>query len=529
MPLLTVDAVTYEIGDRTLLREASLVLEPGERVCLIGRNGAGKTTLLRLIAGVEKTDAGHIKHKAGLRISQLSQVLPEAGDATVRDHIAVGLQPLQNLVDAYNRLTAESLDAPGLGELEKLQHRIDAESGWDLGQRVESLMLEMGLPADQKMKALSGGWRRRVALARALVYRPELLLLDEPTNHLDLDTIEWLEERVRAFAGCLLFVTHDRTLLERLATRIVELDRATLTSWPGDYQNFLRRKQAALETEERAEALFDKRLAEEEVWIRQGIKARRTRNEGRVRELEAMRKAYAERVEREGTARMGVERARASGRRVIELEDVAHGYGGDCLFEGLSLELLRGDRLGLIGNNGVGKTTLLHIMLGELEPEVGTVKLGTKLEIAYFDQLRRELVADKTVAETVSDGSEFVSIEGKDRHVIGYLGAFLFSPKRAQSKVEALSGGERNRLVLARLFARPSNLLVLDEPTNDLDLETLDILERQLVDYQGTLILVSHDCTFLDNVVTSTLVFEEGEHGGVLQRYVGGYCNPRKV
>ena len=522
MPLLTVDAVTYEIGDRTLLREASLVLEPGERVCLIGRNGAGKTTLLRLIAGEEKTDAGHIKHKTGLRISQLSQVLPEAGDATVRDHVAAGLRPLQDLVDAYHRCTAESLDRAGLRELEKLQHRIDAESGWDLEERVESLMLEMGLPADEKMKALSGGWRRRVALARALVFRPELLLLDEPTNHLDLDTIEWLEERVKAFAGCVLFVTHDRTLLERLATRIVDLDRMTLTSWPGDYQNFLRRKEAALGAEERAEALFDKRLAEEEAWVRQGIKARRTRNEGRVRALEAMRKAYAERWQREGNARMHVERADASGRRVIELKNVAHGYAGERLFEKLSLEILRDDRLGLIGNNGVGKTTLLRIMLGELEPEAGTVKLGTKLEIAYFDQLRRELVPDKTVAETVGDGSEFVHIDGKDRHVIGYLGAFLFSPKRTQSKVGALSGGERNRLVLARLFARPSNLLVLDEPTNDLDLETLDILERRIVDYKGTLILVSHDRTFLDNVVTSTLVFEQG---GVLQHYVGGYSD----
>ncbi len=520
MPLLTVDAVTYEIGDHILLRDASLVLEPGERVCLIGRNGAGKTTLFRLIAGDEKPDTGHIRHKAGLRISQLRQALPEVGDATVRDHVAAGLHPLQDLVDAYHRLTAGSLDAARLLEIEKLQHRIDAESGWDLDQRVESLMLEMGLPGDRKMKALSGGWRRRVELARALVFRPELLLLDEPTNHLDLGTIEWLEERVRGFSGCLLFVTHDRMLLERIATRIVELDRATLTSWPGDYQNFLRRKEAALETEERAETLFDKRLAEEEAWIRQGIKARRTRNEGRVRALETMRKAYAERAQREGTARMRVERAEASGRRVIELENVAHGYGGDRLFEGLSLEILRGDRLGLIGNNGVGKTTLLRIMLGELEPEAGTVKLGTKLEIAYFDQLRRELVPDKTVAETVGDGGEFVRIDGKDRHVIGYLGAFLFSPQRAQSKVGALSGGERNRLVLARLFARPSNLLVLDEPTNDLDLETLEILEQQLMEYKGTLILVSHDRAFLDNVVTSTLVFEEG---CVLQRYVGGY------
>jgi len=522
MPLLTVDAVTYEIGDHSLLRDASLVLEPGERVCLIGRNGAGKTTLLRLIAGDEKPDAGQIKHKADLRISQLAQTLPDVGAATVRDHVAAGLRPLQVLVDEYHRLTAESLDAAGLRKLEKLHHRIDAESGWDLEKRVESLMLEMGLPADRKMEALSGGWRHRVDLARALVSRPEVLLLDEPTNHLDLDTIEWLEERMRGFSGGLLFVTHDRTLLERLATRIVELDRATLTSWPGDYKNFLRRKEAALEAEERAEALFDKRLAEEESWVQQGIKARRTRNEGRVRALEAMRKAHGERVQREGTARMRVERARSSGRRVIELENVGHGYGEDRLFENLSLKLLRGGRLGLIGNNGVGKTTLLRIMLGELEPESGTVKLGTKLEIAYFDQLRRDLVPDKTVAETVSDGGEFVNIDGNDRHVIGYLGAFLFSPTRTRSKVSALSGGERNRLVLARLFARASNLLVLDEPTNDLDLETLEVLEQQLVDYKGTLILVSHDRTFLDNVVTSTLVFEEG---GVLQQYVGGYSD----
>ena len=531
MPLLTVDAVTYEIGAHTILREASLLLEPGERVCLIGRNGAGKTTLLRLIAGDEKPDAGQIKHKADLRISQLAQTLPEVGEATVRDHVAAGLRPLQVLVDEYHRLTAENLDAAGLRKLEKLHHRIDAESGWDLEKRVESLMLEMGLPADRKMEALSGGWRRRVDLARALVSRPEVLLLDEPTNHLDLDTIEWLEERVLGFSGSLLFVTHDRALLERLATRIVELDRATLTSWPGDYQNFLRRKEAALEAEERAEALFDKRLAEEEAWVRQGIKARRTRNEGRVRALEAMRKTHGERAQREGTARMRVERARSSGRRVIELENVGHGYGEDRLFENLSLELLRGGRLGLIGNNGVGKTTLLRIMLGELEPESGTVKLGTKLEIAYFDQLRRDLVPDKTVAETVTDGGEFVrsvTKGGNDRHVIGYLGAFLFSPERTQSKVAALSGGERNRLVLARLFARASNLLVLDEPTNDLDLETLEVLEQQLVDYKGTLILVSHDRTFLDNVVTTTLVFEEGEEGekgGVLQHYVGGYSD----
>jgi len=522
MPLLTLESITFEIGDLTLLNEASLVLDAGERVCLIGRNGAGKTTLLRLIAGAEKPDGGRLRPKPGLRVSQLEQTLPEAGERTVRELVASGLASLQALVADYQRRTARDLDPTGLRELEALHQRIDQESGWDLEERVESLMIEMGLPGDRKMSTLSGGWRRRVALARALISRPELLLLDEPTNHLDLGTIEWLEEKVQNFQGCVLFVTHDRMLVERLATRIVELDRAVLTSWPGDYPNFLRRKEAALESEERANALFDKRLAEEEAWIRQGIKARRTRNEGRVKALEALRDVRRSRVEREGSARMSVERGTTSGRRVIELHDVGHAFGDDRLFEGLTLELLRGDRIGLIGNNGVGKTTLLRIMLGELAPGKGSVKLGTKLEIAYFDQLRRELDPAATVAETVSDGGDFLNIDGKPRHVIGYLGQFLFSPKRVRSKVGALSGGERNRLVLARLFARPSNLLVLDEPTNDLDLETLEVLEQQLVEYTGTLIVVSHDRRFLDNVVTASLVFEED---GRLEQYVGGYSD----
>ncbi len=372
------------------------------------------------------------------------------------------------------------------------------------------------------MKELSGGWRRRAALARAWVFRPELLLLDEPTNHLDLSAIEWLEERLRGFPGALLFVTHDRTFLGKLANRILELDRAELTSWPGDYALFLQKKEEALATERRGAALFDKRLAREEAWIRQGIKARRTRNEGRVKALEKLREEYAARVDPEGKARIQIDRGASSGKRVIELEEVAHGFAGERLFQGLSLKLLRGDRLGIIGNNGVGKTTLLRIMLGELTPDEGTVQLGVNLQIAYFDQLRRDFDPTKTAAETVSDGGVNVRVNGRDRHVLGYLKDFSFSAERAVTKVGALSGGERNRILLARLFARPSNLLVLDEPTNDLDLETLEVLEEQLVEYHGTLLVISHDRAFLDNVVTSTLVFEAGSE---VNRYPGGFSD----
>jgi ATP-binding cassette subfamily F protein uup len=526
MTLLSFNDLSFDIGDQPILRRAELALDAGERIALIGRNGAGKTTLLRLLASELKPDSGDIRHKRDLRVSRLDQTLPEALDVTVSDYVASGLASVQSFVDRYQDHAATATDAASMKKLEELHHRIDAEDAWDLQQRVESLLAEMGLPGEQPMRELSGGWRRRAALARALVSRPELLMLDEPTNHLDVSTIEWMEERLRGFTGALLFVTHDRAFLERLATRIVELDRAALTSWPGDYGNFLRRKEEALAVEARANAQFDKRLDEEEAWIRQGIKARRTRNEGRVRALEAMRAAYAARVGPEGKARVTIERAGSSGRRVIELEGVGHGFGSnsarDLLFEGVSMMILRGDRLGLVGNNGVGKTTMLRILLGELEPREGTVTRGVNLELAYFDQLRRDFDPAKSVAEVVADGREFVTINGKDRHIIGYLKGFLFSPERAVTKLAALSGGERNRVILARLFAKPSNLLVLDEPTNDLDLETLEVLEEQLVDYTGTLIVVSHDRAFLDNVVTSTLVFEEG---GTVCRYVGGYTD----
>ena len=521
MTLLTCADLSLELGDQPILRRAGFSLQRGERVALIGRNGAGKSTLLRLINGELKPDGGTIQRKPGLGISRLEQTLPEALDVTVSQYVASGFAPLQALVDRYHQQTTEALDAAGLREIEDLQRRIEAEGGWSLDQRLENILTEWSLPRERAMSDLSGGWRRRAALARALVSGPELLLLDEPTNHLDVSTIEWMEERLRGFAGSLVFVTHDRAFLERLATRIVELDRTALTSWPGDYANFLRRKEESLQAESRANALFDQRLEQEEVWVRQGIRARRTRNEGRVRALEAMREAYAARLAPEGKTRMSIEAAESSGRRVVELQDVSHAYGPTPLFENLSLKLMRGDRLGIVGNNGVGKSTLLRIMLGELEPRGGRVELGVKLEIAYFDQLRRDFDPEKTVAEIVADGNDFVTINGKNRHVIGYLKGFLFSPQRAMTRVGALSGGERNRILLARLFARPSNLLVLDEPTNDLDLETLEVLEDQLMDYDGTLLLVNHDRAFLDNVVTSALVFEDD----ALNRYPGGYSD----
>jgi ATP-binding cassette subfamily F protein uup len=523
--LVTLDDLSLEFGDQPILRHASLTLEPNERVCLIGRNGAGKSTLLRIIIGEQQPDSGVIRYKHALRISQLTQALPDELDASVYAFVAGGLAHLGQLIADYQQLSQNSLDKQGLRELEDLQYRIEAEGGWNLDQRVDTVLTELDLPGEKKLCELSGGWQRRVGLARAIVSNPELLLLDEPTNHLDLVSIQWLEDRIRNFPGSVLFITHDRAFLQRLATRIVELDRTRLTSWPGDYRNFLRRKDESLHAEELDKARFEKKLNEEESWIRQGIKARRTRNEGRVRALLALRKEYAERqkLKKPDKARIHIEQSEEeSGRKVIELHNVSYAYGNEQLISHLSLKVMRGDRIGLIGNNGVGKSTLLKIMLGLLEPQIGMVKLGTNLDIGYFDQMRRELDPDKTIAEVVGDGRDYIQLNGKDRHVIGYLRGFLFSAKRAMTPIKALSGGERNRVILARLFTRPSNLLVLDEPTNDLDIETLEVLEARLVDYQGTLIVVSHDREFLDNVVTSTLVFEAG---GRITRHAGGYSD----
>ena len=520
MSILRFDEVSLEFGEQKILTEADLAIEAGERICLIGRNGAGKSTTLKLICGEIEPDRGAITRSSDLVISQLAQTLPEAMDLIVRDVVRSGLDEIQHLFEEYQRLSKVDLDRQGLLDIEVLHAKLDAHDGWHIEQRVDTTISELNLPADKKLSELSGGWRRRVALAKALVRTPDLLLLDEPTNHLDIATIKWLEDRVFAYPGAVLFITHDRAFLDRLAMRIIEIDRGKLTSWPGDYQNYLVRKEKALEDESAANARFDKKLEQEEIWIRQGIKARRTRNEGRARALQKMRSERTKRTAPDDRARIHIEVAEKSGRKVIRARNVSYRYGDNPLIENFSLKIMRGDRIGLIGNNGVGKTTLLRLLLGELEPQSGTLKQGTNIEVGYFDQLRQTLDLEKSVAYNVGEGRTYIKMNGKDRHIVGYLKGFLFSPKRSMTPVKALSGGERNRVILAKLFTRPANMLVLDEPTNDLDIETLEVLEERLCAYTGTLIVVSHDREFLDNVVTSTIVFEDD---GNIQEYVGGY------
>ncbi len=522
MSLLRFEEVSLEFGEQKILTQAELAIEPGERVCLIGRNGAGKSTTLKLIIGEIEPDSGEVIAKSGLVVSQLAQSLPEAVDMQVRDVVRSGLAGIQLLLDQYRARSQEKLDKQGLTELQDLHQLIDAHGGWNIEQRVETTMTELGLPAEKKVNELSGGWRRRVALAKALVQKPDLLLLDEPTNHLDIVTIKWLENTVYAYPGSVIFITHDRAFLKKLATRIVEIDRGRLSSWPGDFEKYLIKKEKMLEDEARQHAKFDKKLEQEEIWIRQGLKARRTRNEGRARALVKMRDERSQRISRDKSARMYIEEAEQSGRKVIRARKVNYRYEQEPLIENFSIKIMRGDRIGLLGNNGVGKTTLLRLLLGELEPQSGVVKHGTNLEIGYFDQLRQTLDLEKSVAENVGGGRTHIRLNGKDRHVIGYLKGFLFSPKRSMTPVKSLSGGERNRIILAKLFTQPANLLVLDEPTNDLDMETLEVLEQKLTDFKGTLIIVSHDRQFLDNVVTSTLVFESD---GTVQEYVGGYSD----
>ena len=524
MPLITFDEVSLEFGDQLILNNVSLALDNGERVCLIGRNGEGKSTLMNIITGRVEADSGEIIKQSHLRVSQLEQGLPQERDISVKDYVAEGLDHLQALLSDYEKLSAVSIEKnpATLREIEDLQQQIEAEGGWNIDQRVETIISELNLPTTLNLNQLSGGWRRRVALGKALANNPQLLLLDEPTNHLDLTTIEWLEKRILNFKGAILFITHDRAFLQRLATRIIELDRGKISSWPGTYHDYLVNKEKALESEAKANALFDKRLNEEEVWIRQGIKARRTRNEGRVRALMSMREEVSKRLKPQSKARIHIEEAEQSGRKVIEAYNICHSYTEEPLINKLSLKVMRGDRIGLVGNNGVGKSTLLKIILGEIKSDGGTVKIGTNLEIAYFDQLRRTLDPEKTIAQIIGDGSDYIKLNGKPRHVIGYLRGFLFTAKRAMTKVKVLSGGEKNRVILAKLLARPSNLLVLDEPTNDLDIETLEVLEDKLLEYQGTLIIVTHDREFLDNVVGSILVFEDS---GVIQNYAGGFSD----
>lgn len=520
MYLLRLQDVSLEFGDAPILKEANFAVNPKERVCLIGRNGAGKSSLLKLITGEYSADHGEIQRRRHLRVSQLEQTLLATSDETVREVIKQGMAEQQNLLDEYHRLSNSSLNKLELKQLEDLQQQIDASGIWNIDQQVDTVISQLSLPGARKLSELSGGWRRRVALGKALVSEPELLLLDEPTNHLDISTIEWLENRIRGYGGSVIFITHDRIFLQKLATRIVEIDRGNLVSWPGTYNNYLELKEKALEEESTHNALFDKKLSQEEEWIRQGIKARRTRNEGRVRALMAMRAERAKRIKLQGKARIDIEQGERSGRKVVAARNLTHGYEGQTLIEKLNLKIMRGDRIGLVGNNGVGKSTLLKIILGMIEPDEGSVKLGTNLEVAYFDQVLRDLDLDKTIMQNIGDGKDYIELNGKQRHVVGYLKNFLFSPKRAMTPVRALSGGEKNRVALAKLFIRPANLLVLDEPTNDLDVEMLEVLEQRLVDYTGTLLIVSHDRVFLDNVVTSILVFEAS--GGV-QEYVGGY------
>jgi ATP-binding cassette subfamily F protein uup len=523
MPVVVADHVSIAFGHLPLVDDASLVIEPGERVAVIGRNGTGKSTLLRIVNGELAPDSGTIWKPAGVRTARLDQDAPLSDSRAVFDVVADGLGDLSDLVAAYHHaavLVADASTPDRLDRLGRLQHELEERDGWRLERRVEQVLSHLELPSDAAVDTLSGGWRRRALLARALVSEPDLLLLDEPTNHLDIDAIAWLETYLAEFPGAVLFVTHDRAFLQRLASRIVELDRGRVTSWPGDYAAFIRKKEEWLVNEAVQQDKFDRKLAEEEAWLRQGVKARRTRNEGRVRALLAMREERAAVRARMGTVRLQVEHADPTGRMVFEAEGVSKAFDGNTVVRGFSARIMRGDRVGLIGPNGVGKTTLLRLLLGELTPDEGAVRQGANVQVAYYDQQREQLDPERTVFDTIGDGSEVVTVAGQARHVNGYLRDFLFPPERARSPVKALSGGERNRLLLARLFTRPANVLVMDEPTNDLDLETLELLEAQLVDWPGTLLLVSHDRVFLDNVVTSTLVFE-GD--GRVAEFVGGY------
>ncbi len=524
MALLTLDHISIAYGHLPLLDDVAMQIDAGERICVLGRNGTGKSTLLQIISGELPPDAGTIWRQPALRVARLVQDVPLSAHRSVFDVVADGLGELSALVSAYHHAAvdvAEHGDEKSLERLGRLQHELEERDGWRLEQRIELVLDRLDLPPDTLVDTLSGGWRRRVLLAQALVADPDVLLLDEPTNHLDVEAIQWLETFLADYAGAVVFVTHDRAFLQRLATRIVELDRGRLTSWPGNYATFLDKKELWLANEALQFEKFDKKLAEEEAWLRQGIKARRTRNEGRVKALLEMREARAERRNVMGTVRMQVETADASGRMVFEARGVSKRYDeGPWVVRDFSTRIVRGDRIGLVGPNGAGKTTLLRLLLGEIAVDAGEVRHGSNVQVAYFDQQREQLDPDRSVADTLGDGSDTVTVNGRSRHVMGYLRDFLFTNERAKSPVRALSGGERNRILLARLFTRPANVLVMDEPTNDLDIETLELLEAQLVEFPGTLLVVSHDRVFLDNVVTNLLAFE-GD--GRVVDYVGGY------
>ena len=521
MPLLRIDNTELKFGTHVILDNVSLQLDKGERLGLLGRNGAGKTTLFKVLAGEITADDGERWLAPNAKLARLEQELPVANEQSVYDAVASGLEEVGALVAHYHHLL-EAGETANLDEIARVQSALENQDGWQMQQRIESVISQLALPADTAVGDLSGGWRRRVALGRALVSQPDILLLDEPTNHLDIPTIEWLEEQLNQYQGALVVITHDRRFLQRVATSIGELERGHLSVWQGNFQGFLKFREQQLAAEERANALFDKKLAQEEVWIRQGIKARRTRNEGRVRALEAMREQRAQRRERQDRAQFDIEDAQRSGKTVAEVKDIRFSWGDQLIVDHFSTTIQRGDRIGIVGRNGVGKTTLVKLLLGQLTPDAGQVNVGTKLEVAYSDQLRDHLNPEANLIDNVCGGQEFIEINGKRRHAISYLGDFLFTPDRVRTPVKALSGGERNRAILAKLFTQPANLLVLDEPTNDLDIETLELLEEILLDFKGTLLLVSHDRDFMDRVVTSLLVVNEF---GQIEEQAGGYSD----
>tara|TARA_Y100001968_G_scaffold323048_1_gene360104 strand:+ start:2277 stop:4163 length:1887 start_codon:yes stop_codon:yes gene_type:complete len=523
LALFHASGLNLSFGAGMLLQDAALSLEAGERVCLVGRNGQGKTTLMKILAGLQEPDSGALHFEDHTRVSYLPQAVPEGLSGTAFDVLLKGSDGSATLLQEYEKLSNSLGDSPKaaeLGRLQFLQEELDRRDGWGVYEAARAALRRLGLEEEVRFEDLSGGRKRQCLLVQALLSSPRVLLLDEPTNHLDIASISWLEDLVRSFTGAVLFVTHDRAFLRAMATRILDLDRGRLTSWPGDYSLYRRRKEEALDAELKSWTEFDKHLAREEAWIRQGIKARRTRNEGRVRSLKRLRKERGERRERIGKAKITLQESERSGKRVFEASSVSFAWPDQAIVDNFSLEVQRGDRLGVIGPNGCGKTTLLRILLGELQPQFGEVRLGTKLHPLYFDQLRNQLDEELTVQQNLCDKDDTVVLNGKPRHVIGYLGDFLFSPQRARTPVKVLSGGERNRLLLAKLFIHEANLLVLDEPTNDLDTETLELLEMTLLNYRGTLILVSHDREFLNNVVTSCIAFDAD---GQVRHYAGGY------
>ena len=525
MSLINLTNAYLSFSDAPLLDHIDMSIEVNERVCLVGRNGAGKSTLLKVLNKEVPLDDGQIVYENNVVVSRLQQDPPRDVQGNVFDFVAEGLQEQAQLLKDYHELSHRVEQEPSesnLAKLAKMQEQLDHQNGWQLENRIRNVISSLSLDSEAQLSSLSGGWLRKAALAKALVCQPTVLLLDEPTNHLDIDTIKWLEEFLKGFNGSIVFISHDRSFIRQMATRIIDLDRGKIASWSGNYDNYLLGKEEALRVEELQNAEFDKKLAQEEVWIRQGIKARRTRNEGRVRALKAMRQEYSERRKVMGSAKMQIEEALRSGKIVFELENVTYQVDDKLLVNDFSVQVLRGDKIALIGPNGIGKTTLLKLMLGNLTPTSGSVHCGTKLEVAYFDQHRLELDPEKTVMDNLAEGKQEVMVNGRSRHVLGYLQDFLFPPKRARTPVRALSGGERNRLLLAKLFLKPSNLLVLDEPTNDLDIETLELLEELVNDYQGTVLLVSHDRQFVDNVVTQCWFFEDKGHIGI---YAGGYAD----